>query len=189
MKRILLFTFALFPFYYLNAQQDSTGHWSDKDEKRFKIYKTWISLYNDAETVKGALYNVTDSSLLVSSSLIKHDYNTGNFQITKLNFTNIDLVKIRAKNRVVKGALIGTVTGFLIGAMIGLIEGDDNPEEVLVPSTATQHAMGYGLALATGGAGIGTLCGSMKIKIPLNGTHANFNSLKSRLKKYTIRLE
>ena len=187
MKRILLCIIVLCFYYSLNAQKDSTSHWSEKDEKGFKIYKTWISLNNDSETVKGALYNITDSSLLVSSSLIKQDYTTGNFQITKLNFTNVDLVKVRSKNRVVKGALIGTVAGFFLGAMLGLIEGDDNPEDVYFPSTAAQHAMENGFILAIGGAGIGSLCGSIKIKIPINGSIGNFNSNKRKLEKFAVR--
>lgn len=187
MKRILLLEITLCFYLSLTAQIDSTSKRSVKEYNRFRIYKTWISLNNDSETVKGAFYNITDSSLLVSSSLIKQDYTTGNFQITKLNFTNVDLVKVRAKNRVVKGAMIGTLTGFFIGAMIGLIEGDDNPEDVLVPSTAAQHAMENGFFLAIGGAGIGTLCGSIKIKIPINGNIRNFNSNKRKLEKYAIR--
>jgi hypothetical protein len=187
MKRVALITIVVCFYSSLSAQKDSTIQRSDKDEKRLKIYKTWISLNNESKTVKGVLYSITDSSLLVSTSLVKEDYTNGNFQTTTLNFKNIDLVKTRSKNRVLKGALIGTVSGFFLGAIIGFIEGDDNPDEVLVPSTAAQNALGNGVVLAIGGAGIGTLCGLIKIKIPINGSMSNFNSNKRKLAKYAIR--
>lgn len=187
MKKVVLITIVVCFYSSLSAQKDSTSQRSDKDEKRLKIYKTWISLNNESKTVKGVLYSITDSSILVSTSLIKEDYTTGNFQTTTLNFKNIDLVKTRSKNSVLKGAVIGTVAGFFLGAIIGFIEGDDDPAEVLFPSTAAQNALGNGVVLAIGGAGIGLLCGSIKIKIPINVNTREFNSNKRKLEKYTIR--
>ena len=49
-----------------------------------KIYKTWISLNAAPFDVKGVLYEVKDSSVSVSNSLVVLDYSTDNFNVVDL---------------------------------------------------------------------------------------------------------
>jgi hypothetical protein len=186
MKRPVLITVVFLCFHFLlNAQGDSIKLWLSSDTARKFIYKTWISLINRQNTIKGVLYEVNDSSVFVSNSLLKKDYSIGKYNVTKISFSNIDLVKTRMKNSVRRGALIGFVTGFAVGGLIGLISGDDSPG--ILSFSAKEKALLYGIPLAVGGTGVGELIGSIKIKIPINGSMDKFNRNKSRLKKYTIR--
>ena len=187
MKKVTITTLILSLFYSLSAQEDSTKLLSDKEDKKIKIYKTWISLNNESRILKGALYEIKDSSIFVSSSLSKQDYSTGNFQKSKIYYNNIDIIKTRQKHSVGKRTCIGAIAGFVIGGMIGFLSGDDNPDEVYFASTASQKAKEDAIILAIGGAGIGALCGLIKIKIPINGNLENFKRNTSKLKKFSIR--
>lgn len=186
MKKITATIIVLSLFYSLSAQEDSTKLKSVKEEKN-RIYKTWISLINSSDKVKGVFYDVQDSSITVSNSASVKDYSEGKFELSYINYKTIDVVKTRVMNKVGKGAAIGMGIGFITGVLIGIISGDDNPEEVVFPTSAGQKALSGGIFLAIGGAGIGALVGSIKIKIPINGNPGNFNRSKSRLKKYSFR--
>ncbi len=186
MKKFTITAILLCFFYSLPAQEDMTKQYLSMDTgKRIIIYKARISLNNGEHALKGVLYDVNDSSVLVSSSLFKKDYSTGKFELSKINFRNIDLVKIHKKNSVGIGILIGAVAGFLVGGVIGYSQGDDPPG--LFSLSAEDKAKTGGFLMAVGGAGLGALFGSIQIKIPINGSKENFNNNKSRLKKYTIR--
>lgn len=186
MKKITLFALLLSYFYCLSAQDDSAKFLTVKDINRFKIYKTWISVFNDSK-INGILYEVKDSSILVSNSIMKQDYINGNFDLSQINYNRIDIVKIRAKNSVGKGTLIGALTGFAVGGMLGILSGDDDPEEVYFASTAEQKAVGNAVVMSILGVGIGAIVGSIKVKIPIKGNMEDFNRSKNKLKKYTIR--
>ena len=186
MKRPVLIIVIFLCFHFLlYAQGDSIKLWLSSDTGRKMIYKTWISFNNGQNTKKGVLFEVNDSAVLVSNSLLKKDYSLGKYNITKFSFNNIDHIKIRMKNSVRRGSLIGFVTGFVVGGLTGLISGDD-PSGFLSFS-AKEKALLYGFSMAVGGTGLGELIGSIKIKIPINGSMDKFNRNKSRLKKYTIR--
>jgi hypothetical protein len=184
MKKIVLIFLAFFLIpCLLSAQEDSSKLPTGINEKGFKIFKTWISLKNEPNILEGALYEIKDSSILVSNSILKDDYINGEFELSKIDFNNIDLVKIRRKNSMLFGALIGAATGFGAGGLIGLISGDDPPG--FFSFSAGEKALLLGFSLAVGGAGIGTLDASLKIKIPINGSIQTFNKNKERLKKYS----
>jgi len=187
MKRPVLITVVFLCFHFLlSAQGDSIKLWLSSDTARKFIYKTWISLINRQNTIKGVLYEVNDSSVFVSNSLLKKDYSIGKYNVTKISFSNIDLVKTRMKNSGVIGASIGAITGFVVGRSIGLKLGDDTPGWGLRFS-AKEKALWYGIPMAIGGTVLGGLVGSIRIRIPINGSMDKFNRNKSRLKKYTIR--
>jgi len=50
-------------------------HAQDTIQKN-KIYRTWIELNREPFKTKGALYELKDSSILVSNSLVIQDYST-----------------------------------------------------------------------------------------------------------------
>ena len=155
-----------------------------------KIYRTWVSLNREPFKIKGVLYEIKDSSILVSSSVVIQDYSTNRFKIVKLNINNIETIKTRRKNSIGKGVLIGAVSGFVVGGLIGLIDGDDPPcptdSWFCMRFTAEEKALMAGVPLAVGGAVIGALIGSIKVKIPINGSINNYNRNKNKLKKYSI---
>ena len=187
MKIFTLTVILLSSFYFLSAQDDSPTLLLSNGEKRFRIYKIWVSLNNDPKILNGVLYKIKDSSILVSNSIIKEDYTTGRFELSKINYQNIDIVKIRVKNSVGIGILKGAVAGFAIGALIGILSGDDNPDEIYFASTAERKAVVDGIILSLIGGNIGAMVGNIKVKIPINGDMGNFNRNRIRLNKYTIR--
>jgi hypothetical protein len=189
MKKITLTAVVLCLFYSLSGQEDSSRSQTAEKDKKLKIYKTWISFNNEPKVIRGSLgvlYEISDSSIIISNSLVKKDYSTGNFKLSRITYNNIDYVKLRAKNNVGKGALIGTISGLLIGGFLGYVSGDDNPDQMLFAFTAEEKAVGAGFGLAVCGAAIGALCGLIQIKIPINGNLENFNRSKNKLKKFTI---
>ena len=179
MKKLLLIAVTLIciPF-LLTAQEDTL--------QKSKIYKTWIS-FGDRYNINGILYHTEDSSILVAETLSKKDLLSGNYQIKKVsynNFQNIQNIKVRKLNNVGRGALGGLLGGFITGAFIGIISGDDPTNQIFAYSAEQKAIMG-GVSLGILGAGIGCLIGGIQIKIPINGSFVKFNENKSRLRKYS----
>ena len=62
-----------------------------------KIYKTWISLTDKTSTKEGVLYEVKDSSIIVSNSLLIQYYHNNTFESVELKFNQIETIRIRKK--------------------------------------------------------------------------------------------
>ncbi|MEI8005499.1 MAG: fibrobacter succinogenes major paralogous domain-containing protein [Bacteroidota bacterium] len=154
------------------AQKDSVS--------KKKIYKTWVKLTNGQGTKKGVIYEIRDSSVLISDSREKKDYYKGNFRTSKIDVSSIDKIKIRRVRRTENGALIGTLTGLAAGIIVG---------GLLTSASGNTTAGGYvlfGIWGAGAGAIIGAGLGSMKICIPIHGKQASYNSNMKKLKSYAI---
>ena len=163
--------------------------------QKIKIYRTWVSLNSEPFKIKGALYEVKDSSILVSSSVVIQDYYIDRFEVTNLHINNIETIKTRRNNSVGIGVLIGAITGFAVGGLIGLIDGDDPPcsssQGIIFSrcssSTAEEKALSYGVGLAYPGAVVGAVVGSITVTIPINGSIQSYNSNKDILREYSIK--
>ena len=66
-----------------------------------------------------------------------------------------------------RGILIGAVTGFAIGGLIGILSGDDNPDEIYFASTAEEKAKEDAIILTISGGSIGAILGNVKVKISI----------------------
>lgn len=150
-----------------------------------KIYRTWVSLNSEPFKFKGVLYEVKDSSILVSRSLVIKEYLSDRSEMVNLNINNIEIIRTRKNNNIGKGILIGALSGFIAGGAIGLISGDDPPDSFL-PFTAGAKAMITGVLLSVAGADIGGVIGSFKVKIPINGSIDNYNRNKNKLRGYSV---
>lgn len=166
---------------------------AQQSTKKPSIYKAWAG--NIDRKVVGALYEVTDSSLKISNSMNLAHYETGEFKYVDVYARDIETIKLRRKGRIGRGILIGAISGFFTGAIIGLIAGDDDCEsEVGLASffchafatTAEQKALSTGAFLGVTGGLVGAVVGSIKIKIPINGTPDNFASNRKRLMRLSI---
>jgi hypothetical protein len=156
---------------------------------RTEIYTTSISLNSQPKKVAGSLCQVNDSSVIVSSSLRLQDYTANRFKKVELHFENIETIKIRRKNSVGNGALIGAISGLTFGGLIGYASGDDSCPSGTWCSftyTAEAKALMLGVPFSIVGAGIGALIGSAKIVIPINGSNKTFNQNKNNLREYSI---
>jgi len=157
--------------------------------QRPKSFKTWISLRDPPGKMKGCLYRVNDSSLaLIPGALIKQDhYSDKEFTLIKAN--QMEMVKIRRKNSIGKGVLIGALSGLGAGIILGLIEGDDEPggDFDIMNYSAGEKAILYGITFMIPGAAIGAAVGSIKIKIPINGSMSTYEKNRKKLKRYSVK--
>jgi hypothetical protein len=148
-------------------------------------YKTWISIYSSSDALKGTLCEIKDSSILIAGHSLAYP-SSDISEMINLHINDIETIKVRRSGKIGLGCLIGAAAGLATGLTIGLIHGDD-PEDYLIRFSAADYALIYGISCMVGGAGIGAAIGSLKIKIPINGSMDTFNKEKSRLRKYSIK--
>ena len=171
----------------------STGLHAQKSKKKNKVYKVWVSKIDNSKKIKGLLYEVNNESLKIIGK-----------RSTEINIdaSTIKMIKIRRKGRVGRGVLIGALSGFAVGGIIGLASGDDPDETVqygggfagwwYIPyteytiegETAMEKAMSTGTGLAFLGGGAGAIIASKKKKISINGDINNYTNQLDVLKSF-----
>ena len=185
-----LFVVTLLMSCTLSAQTDSITP--------VKIFRIWATPFRHPDagqgshpqphrrTMDGYLYEVRDSSVMISDLFNKQDYITGKFNVSEAFAGDINVIKLRKKGALGLGILIGGLAGAAIGIILGIKQhtngGTEGDQEL-------QHA---GLviipALFTGlGVGIGATIGGMKITIPIKGSREKFDLERSGLNRYSIK--
>lgn len=156
--------------------------------KRKRISPTSVTLLSDSlKDIRGALYQIKDSSILVSDTRRFEDYRKGNYNVSEIDFNNIQMIKTISKTRTRNGLLIGTASGFVIGGLIGLLIEGDTYSWIAGSQTAAQNALQNGIVCIPFGAIIGATFGSIQIRIPINGSMDNFNRSMEKLNRYSIK--
>ena len=127
--------------------------------------------------IKGALYQLKDTSIVISHSVVYWDYRYGNYSTAEVGIIDIQGIKIKSKKRVSNAELIGAASGFVVG-WISWVQGTELP-------------FSSGIWGGMLGAPFGLLAGhivgsSIKIKIPINGKMDNYNATKEKLRGYSI---
>jgi len=174
-KVLIPIIFVLFHFHSSIAQ---TGSITPK-----KLYKTWIKTINIPQEMKGVIFEITDSSILVSNSLRIMDYYNGKFELKKVDAGDLKTIKIRTNYNNGEGAKIGYYSGLIIGGVIGCIYywsspgGDD--------SITVDSGLGALLGLILGGI-IDALIPA-NIKISINGNQEQFSRNKDILRLYSVK--
>ena len=152
---------------------------------KIEIYQSWTQLLNENSTRAGVLYQLKDSSILISNSLAEYDYYTNNFEVREFNINTIERIVLRRKGSVGKGAWIGALSGFVFGTLVGVAAGSNayDPFGVVKP--------GYGLAgglLGTlFGVSFGAIFGSIKTNIHIGGQFDNYYRNYSKLEQRAIK--
>jgi len=149
-----------------------------------KIYK--VNVYDQhGNSRMGYLQNIDDRSVSISPSLVYFG-ERGNEEM--IQHTDISSITIKRKGNTVRGIIIGALSGFLIGAVIGYASGDDPP----IPAdedffgignafrlTAGEKAIGSGILLGGAGAAVGGITGALiKKKFIINGKKENFEVMR-----------
>jgi hypothetical protein len=140
-------------------------------------FQTWIHLYNQQKPLRGVLYEIKDSSIWISNSMVKADYLTSNFKVSNIEYKNIGYVYLRNRYSVVIGTVIGTAVG--IAGAFGIAGSIANKDEL------AGAMLLFGSPFIALGTGIGALIGSFRIHIPINGSFETFKQNESRLKRYS----
>jgi len=167
-------------FVFLMIALVASGLSAQEAPEKTKIYRTWISLSKEPYKIRGVLYQVNDSSILVSNSFKIQDYSLGRYATVELNIEHIMKIDLRDKNSVRNGALVGAVAGLAFGGIVGYAEGGS------YFFSATETALIVGVPFSIVGAGLGAFIGSSKVVIPINGSLRTFNRNKNKLREYSI---
>jgi hypothetical protein len=168
MKKILMITVLFCCFFPLIAQESSP--------KKAKIFQAWIELNNNSAIAKGVLYEVSDSSIFLTD---KPDTSG----IREYNFRNIDLLKVRRTKSIKRGI----ITGAAIGSAYGIISSLKWVGEYGILSGAVSAAFGFGFGIV--GAGIGTISGTIKDRIPIRASLGNLEKYRGSLQDYSFKHE
>ena len=150
-----------------------------------KLYRAWLIPTHRGGGVEGVLYQVKDSSVVISNSLFRGDYLRGNYDVSEVNAHEIKGIHIRRVGAQGAGVLAGGLTGAVIGIIVGLIQHTNHGTD------ADLHMQHVGMVvfplLFTGmGVGIGAAVGGMKIKIPVGGSQAQYELVRNKLDRYSL---
>jgi hypothetical protein len=150
---------------------------------REMIYKTSVRILSDPSfKCNGALYEVKDSSISISSRRIQ-DYNSGKVESLSFPVEDLKVIHTRKHGNGRKGAWIGAVSGFVAGALLGLAAWDDT---MLGPAGTVAYSASCGLLFGTPiGFIVGKTAGHKRTRI--NGSMDEFNLNKDKLKDYAIK--
>ena len=139
------------------------------------IHRVWIKSLSEPRSIRGILYDVKDSSILVSSSTNINKYKSENIKTIRIPVYSIERIKIRRINNIGRGAGYGIAVGFSIGMTIGLVADDDIGYSALA-----------GAAFAIPGAFFGMLFNSKKDVYDINGELSAFTKHKRKLELCSI---
>jgi len=185
MKKLSFLTACVFTLIVSQAQSDVSN------PVRQKSLNASVNTL-DGRTIKGRLYSVNDSQLV----LLKSSW--GQYIIPA---ENIQSFKLRRKNSELKGALIGFGIGTVTGIVAGFASGDDALMEPSINDfgisaainnmfamTAREKAAVYGTSLGITGAIVGALVGVLaKKKFTIGGKKAKFRDLQAEIMMKLVR--
>jgi hypothetical protein len=169
---------------------------AQKSEKKTKVYKSWIFLYEDPYMLSGYLWNLGDSmiSLVDKPAMDRYDP-----ELMIVNIGDINEIQSRRMKSGSRGFWYGAGIGFLIGGVWGLASGDDIPTTsthslfggLTYSSTkngqsAEQKALSRGVGCALAGGVLGAIFGSVKITIPIKKSYKRYEASRESLQHYCI---
>ena len=158
----------------------------------FKILKAKVCGIHNSINTEGALYAINDSCILISNSLLKRDYYSGNYEVSPISVNFIKTLTVRGDKDVGKGALIGFGAGVLLGAIVGLSQGDD-PKcttsfycGMKSRTIAEEKALVGGIISGIIGASVGAIIGSTGKRFTINGSVDNYREYQNDLIQRSI---
>ncbi|MFH1296583.1 MAG: fibrobacter succinogenes major paralogous domain-containing protein [Bacteroidota bacterium] len=178
-------TFVLVPIFILCVIQTSQAQTDSVALNKF--YHTWIIPKPGLRGMSGILFEVKDSSVMVSDSPWKNDYYTGDYDVSEFDIKNIDVIKVRRQG---KGfaLLVGGVSGLVVGGVVSAVYSKNLAENIhpvrflfggfLLPVIPIMVSTGIGL-------GVGAIF-SAKTKIPIKGSQKEYERNKTKLEQYAL---
>jgi hypothetical protein len=137
--------------------------------KKIKYYYAWICQGKEYPAIKGFLYELKDSSvvILISTNSRINKFDTS--YLLEFPVNKIELIKTRKKGSLGTGIIVGGLSGFTLGGLIGLLlnEKPDNHKAIDNMEYRTS-AFGMGLYIGLIGVGIGTIAGTVKMRYEIN---------------------
>ncbi len=183
MKKIILVLTFVVAFIVISNAQDSIS-------SKHRIYK--VTATTTDPTVKGYLASVADSSIFISSNAIRFKgYRISNVnysKMNKINFADLDKVRLRRQGSTGRGLLKGAIVGVLGGTLLGSItytKPKDDIERVLYILSGlnrTTYTIAIGMYGGLGGAIVGSVVGDFAHKtFIIGGRKEKFDAMKSKI--------
>ena len=130
--------------------------------------------------LEGILFEVKDSSILISDARIRNQYLSGNFNVTEIDFRNLDHLRIRSQNSRKKGVYIGGgITAILSIIAIHFTYKD-------IPFVRNVSLLLGVPTMSIAGAGIGLLFGSIPVRYSIQGSFENFDWHRSNMQRRSL---
>ncbi len=156
---------------------------SQQKDENPRIYQTWVKM-EGGKMPYGSLYQLKDSSILLSNATRHIDYQLYNYRTTEFMVENIYNIKVRRKGSKLKGLIIGSISGLCVGYLIGSAKGETSFLFSKIPARNTKILSV--VVFTAAGTGLGVLLGSAKITIPINRNKFIYKRNLKKLKKYSI---
>ncbi len=164
-------------------------------EDEIDIYNVWIEFKNeDSINVgrKGYFYDANDSTIILSNGSYVEDYLENDFHYMQFNASMLQTIKLRKKYKPAKYAFWGFASGFAAGALISVIEGDDDCDDTqgwcIFEFSWQQKIILFGLPLATlVGLPAGIVAGQYKDIYHINADRSNYLKHKETFEQYSIK--
>lgn len=145
-----------------------------------KLYETRVLMSIEPGRLNGILYEVKDSSILISDARTRNQYLSGNFNVTEIEFRNLDYLHIRSQNSRKKGAWIGGgITAALSIVAIHYTYKD-------VPEVRNIFLLVGVPSISIAGAGVGLLVGFIPARFPIQGNFENFDWHRSSMQRRSL---
>jgi hypothetical protein len=145
-----------------------------------KLYETRVSMSIEPGRLNGILFEVKDSSILISDARIRNQYLSGNFNVTEIDFRNLEYLYIRNQNSRKNGAWIGGgITAAFSILSIHYTFRD-------VPEVRNIFFLVGVPTMAIAGAGIGYLVGLIPARFPIQGSFENFDWHRTKMQKRSL---
>jgi hypothetical protein len=165
-----------------------------------KYYHAWVVPYlsktgkinysdQQKKTIHGILFDVRDSSLLITNTVQKKNLYRGSYSIMEFDAGDIGKLILQRNGTRYTGVAIG-LTGLAVGLTIGTIVANHQGE-----AHGTGESLSRGLtvmSITLVGTGVGILIGiivdhNAKKRIPIEGSREPFERNKERLKTYSLK--
>jgi hypothetical protein len=171
---LLCMLVVLLPLYIPVAMGQQSG-------RRSAMYQTWIQTRDGSLRIKGILYAVGDSAIYVSDALSRRRYESGDFQVTRIDYSQIERVQVRHIHSLSAGILTGAVLSggvvfFALRSDVG--DGWDPLLDGLLIILSVPPAL-------VGGA-VGGLVGGLKTSFQVHGNYQDFTLHRDRLNSYAF---
>jgi uncharacterized protein (TIGR02145 family) len=172
MKKLFIFFLAgLCSNFALKAQSDSIF-----PEMK---YRTWVMPYKTGH--KQLLFELKDSSVMISNSARKRDYHTGDYTVSNLDVKKITEIRYEKSGRGY-GIWIGGLSGLLAGVTADLIIYQDYKAHEAGEAVGNFFIMAF-MPIATAGVGfmIGALIYGPKKTIEIHESQKKYNLNKAKM--------
>jgi hypothetical protein len=154
-------------------------------QKSHKFYRIWLTRMSDSMVVKGILYDVKDSALIVIESGISALRSNGKAVIIGYPVSDIKSIKLRRGRTFFRNFALGTAAGLVVGAFIGIDSETNDKQDFLddLKLTTSEKIFGMAGVMLVPGMILGAVSGLNKDEIHIDGNYASYLNNKEELKK------